>query len=305
MKRLVKIKTRDKRYATGTPYPFVPAQNEKSGIYLTGQLVDPIDSNTSDFLTLEEATGNRQISNEKLKKFPFVINPYHVYSVKRDDVLDLSVDDDGNPLNQKDTALYNMFLLHTDTFAKNELEYNTKKQKFYFNDEQSVAEDTISKKRLLTQSLSIIFELTPERHKDVALLLSVYDHEFRTNPDHVSNSILIDRIVKSIEKNPNLMKGIFESGNNFTRKAEDDLFIAKLVHLKEITIKIKDFYYQNTYLGNSTEEVKKWMRDKNNGTTVAKWNAIVSKVNAGETIISEFKPKIIETGTNLKSETKK
>lgn len=301
MKRLVKIKTRDKRYATGTPYPFLPAQCKDTGIYLTGQIVNPRDPSTSGYLTLEEATGTRQISAEKLKLFPYIINPFDVHSVRRDEVMDLSVDDNGNPMNAKDTALYNMFVLHSNTFAKNELVYNQEKNIFYFNDEQAVAEETISRKRLLAQSLSIIFELSPERQKDVALLLSVYDHEFRTNPDHVSQAILEDKIVKSVEKNPLLMKGIFQSNNDFTKKAEEDLFIAKLVHVKEITIKIKDFYYQNTYLGNSTEEVKKWMRDKNNSTTVAKWNAIISKANAGEVVAKTEKPKVIETGTNQKS----
>ena len=60
MKRLVKIKTRDKRYSTGNPYPFTPAQNEQ-GLYLTGQIIDPRNPETKDFLTLDEALGKRHI----------------------------------------------------------------------------------------------------------------------------------------------------------------------------------------------------------------------------------------------------
>ena len=301
MDRKVKIRTRDKRYIKGTQYPFTPAQCRDSGIYLTGQIINPKDSKTSKFLSLDEATGKKMISEEKALLFPFVIDPFIPIPVKNNMILDLSIDDEGVPINVRDQAYYKMFLLHTDTFAKSEVSYDQVNHKFYFVDEQAVAEESVSRKRELRAVLNAILDLPVARLKDIALLLNVYDSDFKVNPEHVSSLILEDKVSSCVEKKPLLLKGIFNKDNSFTDKAKDDLFIAKLVQLGEIRINVRDFYYQNTYLGSSTEDVKKWMKSKGNSAVIAKWNAMVSKVSAGEVVEVANEPIVIETGKKSKS----
>jgi hypothetical protein len=71
-KKIVEIVSVDPRYRK-VPYPSFPVYDETIGNFLTGQHYDPRDPSTSDYLTKEEIEGKTKISNEKMKRFPFVI----------------------------------------------------------------------------------------------------------------------------------------------------------------------------------------------------------------------------------------
>lgn len=279
MERVIRLRTRDKRYIKSTSYPFVPAQRGINGIYLTGQIVDPSDPKTKNFLTLDEATGVKQISDEKLKLFPFIINPFDILPLVNNMKLQVGISEDGTPINYQDYAIWKMLLLNDHLIAATETSYNLRKHVFYFEDVIALAEEKTTSKRKETLVMSNIFNQSPSKQRELMLLLNIYDTRFKENPDNLSSVLVEDKIVKAVEKNVNILDGVFEKDGSFSKKANEDLMIAKLVHLGEIRINISEFYYKNTYMGNDVDTVKKWMRDKANQDVMNKWSALLSKTN--------------------------
>jgi len=286
MERIIRLKTRDKRYIKGASYPFIPAQRGMNGVYLTGQLIDPRDEKTRSNLTLEEATGQVVLTGEKRRRFGYIINPYDIRALMNKQELNVSVNDKGTPVNDEDYAVYEMLLLNDHIIAKSEAEYNRTKHIFWLEDVEAVAVEKVSKKRKETLIMAHIFDLDVAKQKDLALLLNVYDTRFKENPDMVSASLLENKIIEQAEKNISVFENVFEKDGGFTKKAIADLMVAKLVHIGQLRINVNEFYYENQFIGNSVEEVQRWMKESKNSHAVTKFSAMLSKAgyNGSETI---------------------
>lgn len=277
MERTIRLRTRDRRYVKNASYPFVPAQRGINGVYLTGQIIDPSDPKTKSYLTLSEATGATQLTPTKQKQFPYIINPFDILPLVNNMKLQVGIQEDGTPYNERDYAIWLMLLLNDHLIGASETVYNPTKHVFYFEDVIALAEVKTSMKRKENKLMNNIFALTPQRMRDLMLLIAIYEPTFKENPDNLSIVLIEDKIIKVVEKNVNLLADVFDKSGGFSKKATEDLMIAKLVHIGEIRINISEFYYKNVFLGNTVEDVKKWMRDKANHDVMNKWSAIISK----------------------------
>lgn len=284
-RRIVKLKTRDKRYIKGSSYPFIPAQREQGGVFLTGQLVDPSDSSTRGFLTLAEATGESFMSDEKRKMFRYVINPNDVIALRNNDQFDLTVDEKGLPLNDRDTAIHNMLKLNTNKIAASREEYNPLNHIFWLEDVEAVAATRLNRERKEADLKYRIYRLDYTKLKDLALLLNIYDKSFKSTPDLVSEEMLTNKITDLMKVNMKAFDDIFDEKGAFSKRATKDMMIAKLVDMGLIRVNINEFLYENAYIGGTVEEVQRWMSDGRNRNAVAKLTAMLGQAAPQETVV--------------------
>jgi hypothetical protein len=64
-----------------TPFTSQSVKDENIHTYLTGQHIVPGDPSTEGNLTVDEMTGVKMLSDAKIKRFPYVINPETSYAI--------------------------------------------------------------------------------------------------------------------------------------------------------------------------------------------------------------------------------
>lgn len=271
-KKIVEIVSVDPRYRK-VPYPSFPVYDETIGNYLTGQHYDPRDPSTSDYLTKEEIEGKTKISNEKMKRFPFVIlinDDFLSIPIIHRTKLDISTDENGKPLNPKDYTYYNYFINYCGIVAPSKDKVNTGRHYFYILDKEYVMETKVSKRQLIFKAMQLTNNIPFAKMFEVALILNYRIKESKINPSYMTALQLQDIIGEYCESNPQ------EVINAFTEQSRQELYVLKLVHYGILTLRDHtNFYDGSQYVGNRIEEVIKFMRSSEGASYATKWNKLM------------------------------
>ncbi len=271
-KRFVKIYAVDKKYLD-TPFPFMPIFDSDANTYLTGQHIDaerPETANTH--LTVKEMTGETPLSEQKLKKFPYIINPKNEYPLINGMILNITQKPDGTYENVKDGSLYEMYVKYGYRIARSRKTFRKGYDFFYIQDEIEEAREAVSIDDKIFEAMKCIKEKTNvSSYKDVALLLSYKIKGFFLNIDNKDELVIQNKLFEVCKKNPD------EVIECFTEQAKDDLVILKLADKNIIQKKGTDFFDGDRYIGNSVRSVQSFMRDPSNRQVVDKWTRLLNK----------------------------
>ncbi len=271
MKRVVKLIAVDNRYK-GSTYPFIPVYDIGLGTYRTGQHIDPKDPDTLGNLTLEEMTGKKELSPEKRKKFPYVIDPKATYNLHNGMEWDLTVDEDGRSLNAKDVAIEHFVRAEGWMVAPQRSKVIPRKHYFYIKDEIFEAKERVSNSEISYNAEKFVREgLTPEGLRDVGLVLNYKVKEFIYEPNTTTELMLKDKVLELCKTKPQKVLECKEPGT------EDDIYILKLVLHGLITQRGTDFYDGSRFIGKDLDDVKKEIKLEENRAKVSKWNRILSE----------------------------
>ena len=241
---------------------------ENGGRYITGQNLE-----------YSKMIGEKPLSEEELKLYPFVINPLSFYKLPNGLSLDL---DDAS-----DQALYNLAIL-SGKMAKTKAEFKKASHVGYFEDKELEATIEISAARNKSNALAKIFSLNEADINSVALMLfySTKKEDFEVNMNSSSSNAKQSAMIKLAEKNPQAILNCFKEYNP---EVEDDLFIYKLVYYKLIIKTATDFYEASNgtrgkYIGKSINDVKDYLNNKSNFSVKDKFIKLLKQHETGLTV---------------------
>lgn len=270
-KKTVRVISVDKRYVK-QPYPAIAIWDNSKNCYLTGQHIDPSIAKTRGNLTVDEMTGKKMPSEEKMAKFPYIINPENTIPIIHMKKLDISVDEKGEPVNHVDMAMY-IFIKHYCSFVA-----NSKKSVrpgtdfFYIEDLESEAEEQIKILDLRYEAEKCIREnASIQKLKDIALMLNYKIKNFSIPVDQMSETRIKGELLKVCEKNPS------EVISCFGKDVNEELYIYKLVKYGILENKNGAFFDGTQIIGTNVDNVKIFMKSGNseNQKYVSKWGKLL------------------------------
>lgn len=271
MKREVTLIAVDGRYKK-SHYPFRCVYDEGLKTYRTGQHIDPRDPDTFDNLTLDEMTGKERLSEEKRRKFPFVINPTAKINFYNSQKFDVSKNKAGEYINVQHAAMVDLLRKEAWFVAHSRDAVIPRKHYFYLHDEIFEAEQRIIAADLAYEAEKFIRErLNKEGLKDVAMLLGYKVQEFTVDPALVSELVLKDKILALCKTKPEKVLECKDPGS------KEDLYVLKLALNNIITRRGTDFYDGSEFIGKDLESVKRLMRLEENSQRVSKWNRLLAE----------------------------
>ena len=269
--RIVKLIAIDNRYKD-TPYPYKCIKDDSLGTFLTGQHIDPSDPETEDNLTLDEMTNKVPLSQDKVRRFPFVINPLRTIKFMNNQKFDLSTNSKGEIINYKDEAFVNLLRKYGWFVAQDKDSIIPRKHYFYIHDEIHEAEKRIVSSDKAYQAEKYVREdVSEEGLKDLALVLSYKLASFSYTPGVTNKLVIKDKIIEACKNNPE--KVLETKEESF----KDDLFILKLSLNDILRRRGTDFYYGSEFIGKDLNAVKKYMKMEENRDKVSKWSRTLAE----------------------------
>lgn len=266
----IRIISVDKRYVK-TPYPAIAVYDSSKNCYMTGQHIDPSDRSTKDNLTVDEMTMQKQLSEEKAKRFPYIINPEQNIPIIHMEQLDISVED-GEPVNPNHWAKYNFIKNHCSFVASSKKSVRPGTDYFYIEDLESEAEEAVKASDLRYEAEKCIREKTSIRNmKDIALMLNYKIKNFSIPVDTLSETRVKAELLKACEKHYNEVISCFRTDAN------EELYIYKLVKYGILENKNGAFFDGTQIIGTNVENVKIYMKSgaTENQKYVSKWGRLL------------------------------
>jgi hypothetical protein len=269
--KIVRIIAVDKRYVK-QPYPAIAIWDNSKLCYLTGQHIDPAIPKTRSNLTVDEMTGKKMPSEEKMAKFPYIINPENNIPIIHMRKLNISIDEKGEPVNHVDMAMY-IFIKHYCSFvADSKKAVRPGTDFFYIEDLESEAEEQIKSSDLRFEAEKCIREKASiEKLKDTALMLNYTIKNFSMPVDSMTETRIKNELLKVCEKNPDKIIACFKA------QANEELYIYKLVKHGILEQKNGAFFDGAQIIGTNVDNVKIYMKSSNqeNQKYVSKWGKLL------------------------------
>jgi len=269
-KRKIRLVAVARRYMTD-PFPALPAQ--AYGTYLTGQHIDPNKPETRGNLTVDEMTGKAPISEEKMKKFGrYIIDPKKHLLLENLREYDLSKYEDGSYVNPRDVQQFNFARNFCSNVAPNKTSVNPSTHSFYLEDKEADAiayntfEDNVFDAEELIRKNCPISE-----YKNKAMLLNYRVQNYHLDIEVLSDSQIKAELIKLCKKEPHHVLACFGP------KAEEDLYILKLVNYGILTMKDGSFFDGSYFVGDSIDKVREFIKNplESNNKYANKWGRLI------------------------------
>ena len=269
--KTVRVISVDRRYIR-QPYPAIAIWDDSKHCYLTGQHIDPQVPKTKNNLTVDEMTGKKMLSDEKLLRFPFIIDPEKNIPIIHMEKLNISVDEDGKPVNPNNMAKFVFIKYYCSFVAESKKSVRPDTDLFYIEDLEAEAEERVNAADLRYEAEKCIREKTSVRNwKDIALMLNYKIKNFSISIDTMSDTRIKDELLKACEKNFNEVIFCFKDD------AKEELYIYKLVKHGILENKNGAYYDGNNIIGTSIDGVRMFMKSSkdDNQKYVTKWGKLL------------------------------
>jgi hypothetical protein len=153
---------------------YVQAIKLNEHTYVTGQGIIPGKPETSNNLTLAEMEGKEKLSEEKMKRFPVIVNPHRVYHFRDGFIFDLDT--------AEGKAYYNLIMAtRGDLVAKTRSHVDKQKHLFYIENKEVESQEKISKYSAAINAGIKLQELTEDELLELGDYFYVYHNESRCN----------------------------------------------------------------------------------------------------------------------------
>jgi len=297
--KVVRLIALDARYRK-EPYKDFPAWSETMATYVTGQHIIPADSTTRGNLTVAEMTGEKLISEEKAKRFPYIINPLNHVVLNHMQKFILSTDENGEYIDPRSKALFDYLQLQSYC-GKHKGDVNSKV--FYIEDEEQEAKVKTSKRDMIFNAMKALRECGREEVLDVALLLNHKRSNFYIDSNKTSYEVVLSKVMDIAEVDPDMILSCITTG------AKEEIFAAKL-HLKGIISRKGNAYFDGKdYLGEGLDGVVRYMKasDEKNRQKAARWSTMLRDIQSGVLQPREYNPEAetIKVKSDMEAEFKK
>jgi len=195
--------------------------------YATGQGIIPNRPETMNNLTLDEMIGKKPLSDEKARRFPFIIDPFYVYHFS-----------DGHKFDKElfeDNAKLVLISIAAKRVAKNKASIIRGKHDFYLENKEEESQTTISLFQKVIDAGNIINKLQMDDMLDVMSFVAVTTKDSSLFRD-MSYNLLMAELVKLAKNKPDLII------NSIKPENKNWIHVSKLVRKGVLNMKGGEIY---------------------------------------------------------------
>lgn len=247
----VRIIAASKEFQTA-PFYFSPKKDEKTKKWITGQNLDFIEE------TKDNKTTHKLIETEASKKLSLVISPDESYVVKHLKRFNTEV--------ESDMILLNFFKTHTDILAPSKKDVKPGVHRFYIEDKEEEAKETISKTELEYKAMTEVKGMSLSEQMDFARALGVHK---------VGNLTKIQveaALYSKCKEDPERVLSTFGDPN---RKVK--AFLRNLVEKNIIRLHAGKYTYGEEIIGLNELSVIDYLKDKANINLVGQLDKLLKE----------------------------
>lgn len=219
---------------------YVRAVEISNGIYATGQGIIPNDSSTSNNLTYKEMIGEDKLSEEKMKRFPFIINPHDDFKIPDGFIFDLD--------DVESKAKYDLVVMSAQRLAMSKDKFNRQKHSFYLQDKVKESKAKVSSYKATFKAGNMIERLSTEELQDLADYLYIYKNESRCSRK-IEVDVVVSTIYEYATKTPSVIIEALAPENKLSLKISK--YIIKGILMK----KGADFYEGKVFIASSFDKL--------------------------------------------------
>ena len=272
VKRIIRLVAISRKYHNA-PYMALPARDEKLGTWITGQHRDPMRSETIGYLTPEQMTGKVPPTIDQIKKFDgYIIDPLKHIPFHNLQSFDLSRYENGEAVNGKDIQLYNFARNFLPNVAPAKSAVNNSTHHFYFEDKEADAVDYVKKEDMIYEAEKLIREnCTIGDYRNKILLLNHKVKNFTLDVDVLSDNQIKMELIKMCKNSPEEIIACFG------KKAEEELYILKLVKHNILTYKDGSYYDGSFFIADTLDKVRSFVKNPigENARYASKWGKLL------------------------------
>lgn len=263
---IVRVYALDRKYRSA-PYPAVAAEDTRNDTFVTGQHYEP---GKDHYLTVDEMTGKKDLTQAQKKIFPYVINPLNTVMIMHGAAFNLTTGNGGEYLYPKDVAILNFIRLQ-EIVAPSKSEYRKGKHYFYIEDRQKDSTAFVTKTDKEFDAMSLIYKNSGMKNmREFCLLLQYYHKGFKVDLANWTDTMVKEALLKVAKENPD---SILKCG---LPSAQNDLYVLLLSEHKIIQQKSDGFYDGSSFLGVSPGAVYSAINTKENEALASRCKAALA-----------------------------
>jgi len=220
---------------------YVQAMKLNEHTYITGQGIIPGDSKTANNLTLKEMEGEKELTAEKMKRFPIVINPYRVYHFRDGFTFNLDTDEG--------KAYYNLIInTRSDIVAETRSEIDKQKHLFYFENKELESQQKLTKYSAAIDAGIKLQELNETELLELGDYFFVFHNESRCNRTQ-KLTVIKSTLFEIAHEKPNRIVNALKKENK--ERIHVSNFVTKGIIIK----KGSEFYEGNMFIAGSFDNL--------------------------------------------------
>ena len=220
---------------------YVQAIKLNEHTYVTGQGILPGKPETANNLTLAEMEGKEKLTQDKMKRFPIVVNPHRVYHFRDGFVFDLDT--------AEGKAYYDLVMAtRSDLVAKTRSSVDKQKHLFYIENKEVESQEKISKYSAAINAGIKLQELTEDALLELADYFYVFHNESRCNRAQ-KMSVIKSTLFEIAHNHPHRIVEALKSEN------KERIHVSNFVTKGILTRKGSEFYEGNMFIAGSFDNL--------------------------------------------------
>jgi hypothetical protein len=242
----------------GKKHPLMLLAPEWNNTFITGQHIDPKDPLTTNNLTTDEMLGKVSLSEEKRKKFPYVINPVEPLQFFDGQKFDTDVD--------KDNAMLG-FIKSAGKFkvAKSKSDFSRQKHTHYLENKEEEARIEVQDFDNTFIAAQYIKNSNEDELCNAAMYLNYIIPGTNIDLKSFTRTRILAEMYKLCQKSPSKVI------DAYSPERKEDVYILSLVRHEILQHKENGFYDGFSYIGNNIEAVRDFVKRKDNVHIMDRW----------------------------------
>lgn len=190
-------------------------------------------------------------------------------------VLNISVDDDGMPVEPKDYILYKWALTHPFVALTKEAMLQSGKKRFYIHDPERETKAQNDKVKAKAKAMKEFVKVIDDETKTDRVLRVLGN----ANPAKMSQEVKENQLHSLMESNP---KGFYEVATDESLPVKD--FIAECISHEVLRKSGNSYFYMEDRIGENLDEAVAFFKDKKNSSTL---NDVKAKLEEQQKLAGE------------------
>jgi len=264
--RVVRFIAVDPKYAR-TPYPAIAPWSESMATYVTGQHIDPSDKTTHKNLTVDEMVHPDKMSATRRALWPYIINPENqpCVMIKHSVPYDCRVDDKGKPINPRDYWDARFIYLQEVT-AENKTKIIKSKHRFYLEDKEAEAMETLSRADMRYEAEKLIREkANVSEYGNIIEMLNYASNTFHQPIEGLSDNRMKAILVDQAYEHPERIISVFDASYDVKT------FVIDLLRAGILAKEARGYYDGRNYVADTFDDIVSLIKTERDKDLISRW----------------------------------
>jgi len=220
---------------------YVRAIKLNDNTYITGQGIIPGKPETANNLTLAEMEGKEKLSQEKMKRFPVIVNPHRMYHFRDGFTFNLDTDEG--------KAFYDLVIMtRSDMVAETRSKVDKQKHLFYFENKEIESQEKLTKYGASIEAGTKLQTLTEDEMLELGDYFYVFYGESRCNRKQKLSVIKATLFEIAHERPARIVEAL-------RKENKERIHVSNFIIKGIITKKGSEFFEGNIYIAGSFDNL--------------------------------------------------